>query len=84
MKVILAYSGGLDTSVLVRWIKDYYSAEVITFAADVGQEDVSVGIVHLLDFVVLKGVLEILFRVLTIYHLDVVAVHSRSLFDELK
>jgi argininosuccinate synthase len=39
MKVILAYSGGLDTSVLVRWIKDYYSAEVITFAADVGQEE---------------------------------------------
>ena len=39
MKVILAYSGGLDTSVLVRWIKDYFSAEVITFAADVGQEE---------------------------------------------
>ncbi|MBO6103289.1 MAG: argininosuccinate synthase [Opitutales bacterium] len=39
MKVVLAYSGGLDTSVLVRWIKDYFNAEVITFAADVGQEE---------------------------------------------
>ena len=39
MKVVLAYSGGLDTSVLVRWIKDRFNAEVITFAADVGQEE---------------------------------------------
>ena len=39
MKIVLAYSGGLDTSVLVRWLKDHYSAEIITFAADVGQEE---------------------------------------------
>jgi argininosuccinate synthase len=39
MKVILAYSGGLDTSVLVRWIKDRFDAEVVTFAANVGQEE---------------------------------------------
>lgn len=39
MKVVLAYSGGLDTSVLVRWIKDHFNAEVITFAANVGQEE---------------------------------------------
>lgn len=39
MKIVLAYSGGLDTSVLVSWLKEYYSAEVITFAADVGQEE---------------------------------------------
>ncbi len=39
MKIVLAYSGGLDTSVLLRWLKDTYSAEVITFAADVGQEE---------------------------------------------
>ena len=38
MKIVLAYSGGLDTSVLVRWLKDHYSAEVVTFAADVGQK----------------------------------------------
>lgn len=39
MKIVLAYSGGLDTSVLVSWLKEHYSAEVITFAADVGQEE---------------------------------------------
>ncbi len=39
MKVILAYSGGLDTSVILQWIKDHYNAEVVTFAADVGQEE---------------------------------------------
>lgn len=39
MKIILAYSGGLDTSVLVSWLKEHYSAEIITFAADVGQEE---------------------------------------------
>lgn len=37
MKIILAYSGGLDTSVLVSWLKAHYSAEIVTFAADVGQ-----------------------------------------------
>src|SRR5690606_12576015 len=39
MKVVLAYSGGLDTSVIVSWIKEAYGAEVVTFAADVGQEE---------------------------------------------
>ncbi|MGB0264206.1 MAG: argininosuccinate synthase [Opitutales bacterium] len=39
MKIVLAYSGGLDTSVLVSWLKQHYSAEIITFAADVGQEE---------------------------------------------
>ncbi|MEM7674145.1 MAG: argininosuccinate synthase [Verrucomicrobiota bacterium] len=39
MKIVLAYSGGLDTSVLVRWLKDYYNAEIITFSADIGQEE---------------------------------------------
>lgn len=39
MKVVLAYSGGLDTSVIVKWIKDRFNAEVITFAANVGQEE---------------------------------------------
>jgi len=44
MKIALAYSGGLDTSVLVRWLKDHYNAEIITFAADVGQEEELVGL----------------------------------------
>jgi argininosuccinate synthase len=39
MKIVLAYSGGLDTSVLVSWLKQHYNAEIITFAADVGQEE---------------------------------------------
>ncbi len=36
-KVVLAYSGGLDTSVIVRWLKDTYGCEVVTFTADIGQ-----------------------------------------------
>jgi argininosuccinate synthase len=39
MKIVLAYSGGLDTSVLLSWIKDKYQAEMIAFCADVGQEE---------------------------------------------
>ena len=37
MKVVLAYSGGLDTSIIVRWIMETYGAEVITYTGDVGQ-----------------------------------------------
>ena len=36
-KVVLAYSGGLDTSVIVRWLQDNYDCEVVTFTADIGQ-----------------------------------------------
>jgi len=36
-KVVLAYSGGLDTSVILRWLQDHYGAEVVTFTADLGQ-----------------------------------------------
>ena len=40
-KVVLAYSGGLDTSVILRWLQDHYHAEVVTFTADIGQgEDI--------------------------------------------
>jgi len=39
MKVVVAYSGGLDTSVIVKWVKDTYNAEVVGFCADVGQEE---------------------------------------------
>ncbi len=38
-KVVLAYSGGLDTSVILEWLKENYNAEVITFTADIGQSD---------------------------------------------
>src|ERR1700690_1945498 len=37
MKIVLAYSGGLDTSVIVKWLKETYAAEIVTFAADIGQ-----------------------------------------------
>ncbi len=36
-KVVLAYSGGLDTSVILKWLQDVYSCEVVTFTADLGQ-----------------------------------------------
>ena len=36
-KVVLAYSGGLDTSVILRWLQDTYGCEVVTFTADIGQ-----------------------------------------------
>ena len=39
MKIVLAYSGGLDTSVIVKWLKETYDAEIVTFAADIGQEE---------------------------------------------
>ncbi len=39
MKAVLAYSGGLDTSVIVKWFKEHFQAEVIGFCADIGQEE---------------------------------------------
>lgn len=38
-KVVLAYSGGLDTSIIVPWLKENYGCEVVTFTADIGQEE---------------------------------------------
>ena len=38
-KVVLAYSGGLDTSVILKWLQTHYNCEVITFTADIGQGD---------------------------------------------
>ena len=36
-KVVLAYSGGLDTSIILKWLQDHYGCEVVTFTADIGQ-----------------------------------------------
>ena len=36
-KVVLAYSGGLDTSVILKWLQEKYDCEVVTFSADLGQ-----------------------------------------------
>ena len=38
-KVVLAYSGGLDTSVMLKWIKETYNCPVVAYAANVGQGD---------------------------------------------
>jgi argininosuccinate synthase len=43
-KVVLAYSGGLDTSVIVPWLKENYDCEVICFTADIGQADENTGL----------------------------------------
>ena len=37
-KIVLAYSGGLDTSIILRWLQENYKAEVIAYTADIGQE----------------------------------------------
>ena len=39
MKIVCAYSGGLDTSVMVQWLREHYDAEVITYTGDLGQGD---------------------------------------------
>ena len=39
MKIVLAYSGGLDTSVLLSWLKETCDAEMIAFCANIGQEE---------------------------------------------
>jgi argininosuccinate synthase len=44
MKIVLAYSGGLDTSVLLSWIKEKYGAEMIAFCADIGQKEELTGL----------------------------------------
>ncbi len=44
MKIVLAYSGGLDTSVILRWLKETYQAEIVAFAANIGQEEELTGL----------------------------------------
>ena len=44
MKIVVAYSGGLDTSVLLTWLKETYKAEIIAFCADIGQEEELTGL----------------------------------------
>src|ERR1700745_2693888 len=46
MKIVVAHSGGLDTSVILKWLKQTYCAEVIAFCADVGQEEELKGLVE--------------------------------------
>src|SRR5437588_6843842 len=44
MKIVCAYSGGLDTSVILHWLKETYQCEVIAFCADIGQEEELAGL----------------------------------------
>src|SRR5437762_3962712 len=44
MKIVLAYSGGLDTSVILRWLKENYRAQIVAFCADIGQEEELAGV----------------------------------------
>ena len=37
-KIVLAYSGGLDTSVILKWLQEKYNTKVITYTADIGQK----------------------------------------------
>ena len=37
-KIVLAYSGGLDTSIILKWLQENYNAEVIAYTANIGQE----------------------------------------------
>ena len=37
-KIVLAYSGGLDTSIILKWLQENYNAEIVTYTADIGQE----------------------------------------------
>src|SRR5688572_7134953 len=39
VKIVCAYSGGLDTSVMVHWLKEHYDAEIVTYTGDLGQGD---------------------------------------------
>ncbi|EXJ23714.1 Argininosuccinate synthase [Alkalibacterium sp. AK22] len=43
-KIVLAYSGGLDTSVIIHWLKEHYGSEIIAVTANVGQEDELIGL----------------------------------------
>ena len=37
-KIVLAYSGGLDTSIILKWLQENYNAEIIAYTANIGQE----------------------------------------------
>ena len=37
-RIVLAYSGGLDTSIILKWLQEHYDAEVICYTADIGQK----------------------------------------------
>ena len=53
-KTVLAYSGGLDTSIILKWLQENYNTEVITYTADIGQEIDKKKFLRMLNCLVLK------------------------------
>ena len=49
-KIILAYSGGLDTSVILKWLQENYQCPVVAYAADLGQEEDWIRMVKIAQF----------------------------------
>ena len=45
-KIVLAYSGGLDTSIILRWLQENYKAEVIAYTSDIGQILNKIDVIH--------------------------------------
>ena len=45
-KIVLAYSGGLDTSIILKWLQNNYDAEVIAYTSDIGQDIDKKKIIH--------------------------------------
>ena len=62
MKVVLAYSGGLDTTVLLTWLQEKYDAEVICYCANVGQEDELDGLEQKQLLMEQKNVMSMMFK----------------------
>ena len=53
-KIVLAYSGGLDTSIILKWLQENYKAEVIAYTSDIGQEMNKKKLLKMLKISVLK------------------------------
>ena len=54
-KIVLAYSGGLDTSVILKWLQNEYNAEIITYTSNLGQEINSKEIIKVMVVLSLKS-----------------------------
>ena len=50
-RIILAYSGGLDTSIILKWLQENYNAEIICYTADIGKKAVMGALTLYLDFI---------------------------------
>ena len=46
-KIVLAYSGGLDTSIILKWLQENYNAEIIAYTADIGQKLIKIKFIRM-------------------------------------